>query len=307
MGSAHGAIRGDSLAQMYTDQPEGCPSIVLRTPRARIRRRASWWWIAFCVELIGVIASAVQAGGSVAAAGASHRWVWPLVPVPEIVGAFDPPDAPWLPGHRGVDLAGHPRQPVRAAGAGQVTFVGRIAGVAVVVIKHGALRTTYQPVDPAIDVGDTVMAGDVIGQLTRAGGHCLPETCLHWGLLRGDTYLDPLLLLGGGPVRLLPLSGSWSLPGTVLTYPGGPRPAPSIRSGIASARRPATVAPESVGGWTSQFDVPERSATSARQAAIPARDSTDRSWLWATGWLAFSAVGAGLSLRFSARWARRGS
>ena len=35
--------------------------------------------------------------------------------------------------------------------------------------------------------------------------HCLPRACLHWGWLRGETYLDPLRLVGGGPVRLLPL------------------------------------------------------------------------------------------------------
>jgi len=29
--------------------------------------------------------------------------------------------------------------------------------------------------------------------------------CLHWGLLQGDVYLDPLALLGLGRVRLLPL------------------------------------------------------------------------------------------------------
>ncbi len=44
----------------------------------------------------------------------------------------------------------------------------------------------------------------MIGRLGR-GGHC-SSTCLHWGLKRGDTYLDPLLLVGGGEsvLRLLP-------------------------------------------------------------------------------------------------------
>jgi hypothetical protein len=28
--------------------------------------------------------------------------------------------------------------------------------------------------------------------------------CLHWGLRSGALYLDPLILLGLGPVRLLP-------------------------------------------------------------------------------------------------------
>ena len=36
-------------------------------------------------------------------------------------------------------------------------------------------------------------------------GHCAPATCLHWGVLRGETYLDPLVLVGAVRVMLLPL------------------------------------------------------------------------------------------------------
>ncbi len=52
-------------------------------------------------------------------------------------------------------------------------------------------------------------AGDVLGRLVVADSHCFPAACLHWGLIEGSgddqTYLDPLSLVGGGPVRLLPL------------------------------------------------------------------------------------------------------
>ncbi len=41
--------------------------------------------------------------------------VWPLRPRPEVVAGFDPPLDPWGSGHRGVDLLGSARQPVRAA------------------------------------------------------------------------------------------------------------------------------------------------------------------------------------------------
>jgi hypothetical protein len=51
-----------------------------------------------------------------------------------------------------------------------------------------------------------VDAGDPVGRV-RPGpaSHCFPATCLHWGWIAGQTYLDPLLLVGAGPVRLLPL------------------------------------------------------------------------------------------------------
>jgi hypothetical protein len=31
------------------------------------------------------------------------------------------------------------------------------------------------------------------------------EACLHWGLRRGETYLDPMTLLSPPRVRLLPM------------------------------------------------------------------------------------------------------
>jgi murein DD-endopeptidase MepM/ murein hydrolase activator NlpD len=135
--------------------------------------------------------------------------VWPLDPRPPVVAGFDPPDTRWGPGHRGVDLAGRVGQPVRAAAPGRVVFAGDLAGRGVVVVDHGATRTTYEPVDASVSVGEVVVAGAVIGRLQLFGSHCFPRACLHWGLIEGlDHYLDPLTLVGGGQVRLLPLDGA---------------------------------------------------------------------------------------------------
>ncbi|WP_202879295.1 murein hydrolase activator EnvC family protein [Nocardioides cynanchi] len=131
--------------------------------------------------------------------------VWPLQPRPSVVRAFDPPDLPFGSGHRGVDLAGSPGQLVHAALPGRVTYAGPLAGRGVVVVDHGDTRTTYEPVSASVHVGDVVLGGQPLGALELAGSHCFPQACLHWGWLRGDTYLDPLLLVGVGPIRLLPL------------------------------------------------------------------------------------------------------
>lgn len=142
------------------------------------------------------------------------RWVWPLTPRPVVVRGFDPPAEPWGSGHRGVDLAGRDGQRVRAAAAGRVTYAGMIAGRGVVVVAHrGGLRTTYEPVIASARPGDRVGAGDRIGTLGLEGGHCLPRACLHWGLLRGDAYLDPLgnLRTADRP-RLLPLGADRAEP-----------------------------------------------------------------------------------------------
>ena len=150
--------------------------------------------------------------------------VWPLRPQPVVVHVFDPPDVVWGSGHRGVDLGGAVGQPVRTALAGRISYVGSIAGVGVVVVDHGATRTTYQPVAARVEVGVEVAAGAVIGTLEWYGTHCLPAACLHWGLVEGDRYLDPLTLVGGPrPVRLLPLDGAPVVPRTA-TSPVLPAP-----------------------------------------------------------------------------------
>ncbi|HEY0950188.1 M23 family metallopeptidase [Nocardioides sp.] len=157
------------------------------------------------------LATLVAGGASAApAAPADPVGVWPLVPQPEVVDGFDPPADPWGRGHRGVDLLGSPGQSVRAALPGRITWAGVLAGRGVVVVDHGTTRTTYEPVDPSLAVGTVVAAGDRIGRLSASGSHCPPRACLHWGWilgggLEGETYLDPLRLVGAGPVRLLPL------------------------------------------------------------------------------------------------------
>lgn len=133
---------------------------------------------------------------------------WPLRPEPAVVLRFDPPATPWAAGHRGVDLAGRAGQAVRAALPGRVTYAAPLAGRGVVVVDHGDTRTTYEPVRAAVLVGDRVAAGDRLGALEAPGSHCAPDVCLHWGWIRGDVYLDPLRLVGLGPLRLLPLDGA---------------------------------------------------------------------------------------------------
>jgi murein DD-endopeptidase MepM/ murein hydrolase activator NlpD len=97
---------------------------------------------------------------------------------------------------------------VLAAGPGVVAFAGSVAGVGVVSIDHpDGLRTTYQPVRPAVAVGVAVAAGDPIGVLSAGHAGCPVDACLHWGLRHGAEYLDPLGLLTTVPVRLYPVGG----------------------------------------------------------------------------------------------------
>lgn len=141
---------------------------------------------------------------------------WPVGLRPAVLRGWEPPATPYGRGHRGVDLATPAGTPVRAVAAGRVSFAGRVAGKGVVSVEltgtgDPPLRTTYEPVRAAVKKGDQVAAGQVVGTVEASGSHCL-RACVHWGLRRGETYLDPLSLLPPwllrrGPSRLLPVLG----------------------------------------------------------------------------------------------------
>lgn len=120
-------------------------------------------------------------------------WSWPLSPRPAVRRAFDPPARPWLSGHRGVDLeAADDGAPLISPAAGTVSFVGTVVDRPVITIDHGnGLRSSFEPVASSLTAGAAVAEGDVLGQVQA--GHCGPApTCLHWGVRRGEDYVNPL-------------------------------------------------------------------------------------------------------------------
>ncbi|MFI8424476.1 peptidoglycan DD-metalloendopeptidase family protein [Streptomyces sp. NPDC085479] len=134
---------------------------------------------------------------------------WPLgPPAPDILRPWQPPAGPYAAGHRGIDLAAPEGTTVHAPATGTVTFAGPVGGRGTLTLTLPGtgtppLRTTFTPVTPLARTGDHIRAGDPLATVAP-GTHC-PRTCLHWGLLRGDQYLDPLTLLRRSPSRLLPL------------------------------------------------------------------------------------------------------
>ncbi|UNX55902.1 M23 family metallopeptidase [Georgenia sp. TF02-10] len=147
-------------------------------------------------------------GGPEASGRRAPRYRWPTGEEAALVRDFAPPAERWLAGHRGVDLEAAEGSAVLAAGDGVVAFAGMVAGRPVVSVDHpDGIRTTYEPVEPAVVAGQRVRAGETLGHLVA--GHCpvwTLTTCLHFGARTGrDTYLDPMRLLGArAVVRLLP-------------------------------------------------------------------------------------------------------
>src|SRR5690625_7646389 len=81
-----------------------------------------------CLLLMVAVAPAAQAQ--------TGRWQWPTPPPHEVVHAFDAPDHPYGPGHRGIDIAATAGEQVRAVEGGTVRFAGVVAGRGVVSVLH---------------------------------------------------------------------------------------------------------------------------------------------------------------------------
>jgi murein DD-endopeptidase MepM/ murein hydrolase activator NlpD len=123
-----------------------------------------------------------------------------------VLRGFDPPPKPWLRGHRGVDLgAASGSAQVTSPAAGTVSFVGVVVDRPVITIDHGnGLRSSFEPVDSTLAAGTPVVRGQAIGTLLP--GHCPAGPCVHWGVRRGEDYINPLqFVMDLRPSILLPL------------------------------------------------------------------------------------------------------
>lgn len=126
-----------------------------------------------------------------------------LLPPGHVIRGFEPPPGPYAQGHRGVDIAALPGDPVTAPISGVVTFVGRVNDRGIVSITVGNQVVSVEPVVGTAAVGDIVGAGDPIG-IVGTGGHCSLR-CVHIGIRVNGNYVDPLR----SRRRLLPVRG-WS-------------------------------------------------------------------------------------------------
>ena len=201
----------------------------------------------FLSALVATLGAAALIFAGVPTASADTGHVWPING--RVVRGFDPPQNTYGAGHRGIDIGAPVGTPVVAAADGVVTFAGTVAGVSMITVTHGDVRTTYQPVAPTVSAGQSVTAGQVIGKLQDGHG---TTTSLHFGVLQGTTYLDPVTWLGGDPnqpVRLLP-------DGSVV--PAAPRAAPAQSNTSQSStvvRWPIVGTITALYGWrTDPFD-----------------------------------------------------
>lgn len=107
--------------------------------------------------------------------------------------------------HSGVDLAAEAGTPVCSPADGEVSFAGRIPGgsgtvLALTVRTSDGLLVTLMPlVSTDLVAGAGITAGDTLGTVAESGDPSSEETHLHVGVRRGETYIDPSIVLGAAP------------------------------------------------------------------------------------------------------------
>lgn len=94
---------------------------------------------------------------------------------------------------------------VTSPASGTVSFVGVVVDRPVITVDHGnGLRSSFEPVRSTLAKGDAVGKGEALG--TVVAGHCGATPCVHWGVRRGEDYVNPLeFVMDLRPSILLPL------------------------------------------------------------------------------------------------------
>jgi hypothetical protein len=197
---------------------------------------------AVAIGLTGLLVHAAPA------AHAEAAWLVPPVDAP-VSRWYEPPGSLYGRGHRGVDYDVPRGTPVRAAGAGEVTFAGRVADRNAVTITHpDGLETTYTFLDNIyVARGERVTQGTWIG--TSGPGHPGAHEGLHFGVRRDGHYLDPMDHLGpvdaSSALRLVPETGE--LP---ASHEQACREAPRIATAGAAPNRNVAVTVAGIGSST---------------------------------------------------------
>jgi murein DD-endopeptidase MepM/ murein hydrolase activator NlpD len=101
-------------------------------------------------------------------------------------------------------------QAVFAPADGKVHFVGEVVNRQLISLDHDQeLLSAFEPVCSQLTEGDSVVSGQLIGEVCEGGAsydpHCQPSICVHFSVRKNGEYLSPLWFTGElKPSRLLP-------------------------------------------------------------------------------------------------------
>lgn len=250
-------------------------------------------WIRYCLAVSLAACGVLLA--PLPAARADGGWRWPLKgDVALEYGARYTDGQGRSCSHGGVDIAAGAGTAVVACAAGEVAFSGLVpAGEgrrawAVTVLTADGLRVTYLPLERAsVGRGESVAAGQVIGDLSASGDASGAAPHLHLGVRRGERALDPASFLAAAesapqtspppahapapspaPVRPPAVTSLAPRASTPAVRPGSPavsRAPVSAPAAQVPAARPSAAAP-----------VPSRAPLIAPSPAMPGMEMLNR-------------------------------
>jgi len=129
------------------------------------------------------------------------RWLPPVGTSVNPTARFDLSNGPYGAGHRGIDFPAASGDRVRAPTGGTVTFSGVVVDREVITVRvDSRTLVSMEPMRSEVNVGESVSAGMVIGEVSQ-GGHCGRE-CLHLGVRVNGQYVNPLRYFRSKPVLL---------------------------------------------------------------------------------------------------------
>ena len=141
--------------------------------------------------------------------GAERTMDSPLVGS-SVVREYRQSETPYSAGHRGIDYEATLGQAVFAPAEGKVHFVGEVVNRQLISLDHDQeLLSAFEPVCSQLTEGDSVVSGQLIGEVCEGGAsydpHCQPSICVHFSVRKNGEYLSPLWFTGElKPSRLLP-------------------------------------------------------------------------------------------------------
>ena len=127
-----------------------------------------------------------------------------------VVREYRQSETPYSAGHRGIDYEATLGQAVFAPAEGKVHFVGEVVNRQLISLDHDQeLLSAFEPVCSQLTEGDSVVSGQLIGEVCEGGAsydpHCQPSICVHFSVRKNGEYLSPLWFTGElKPSRLLP-------------------------------------------------------------------------------------------------------
>ncbi|GAA1745924.1 M23 family metallopeptidase [Rothia terrae] len=148
-----------------------------------------------------------------ASADTSPHWQSPVGDPYSVERHFKKPPKKWNAGHRGVDFSATASTKVVAPEAGTISFSGKVVDRTVITITHpDGKKSSFEPVTNPLPIGTKVTKGQPIAAIDASQHHCPSLTlCVHWGVRKGDEYINPWLLIETqAPSILLPIDDDFS-------------------------------------------------------------------------------------------------